>query len=74
MRRLSKKKQRNFYPSALFNTDEKYFAFFDNLLDQTENLSMNERAAFYIGSQEMMKKKILHDFLMETRRRLLDSK
>lgn len=59
-------------PSAVFDTDEKYYAFFDNLLKQTYYLSISPSASLYIGANEMMKKKVLHDFLMETRRRLKD--
>lgn len=61
------------YPSAIFDTDEKYKVFLDNLLKQTEMLSLRRDAAFFIPAKDMMKKKILHDFLMETKRRFIKS-
>lgn len=67
------KKSGKIYPSAVFNTDMKYFAFLDNLLEQTNMLSVNNRASLYIGANEMYKKKLLHDFLCETKRRLTES-
>ena len=57
-------------PSAIFDTDEKYFGFLNDLVTQTNYLSLTPYAAMYIGGNEMMKKKIFHDFLVETQRRL----
>lgn len=65
-----KKQKLTFYPSAIFDTDAKFYAFFDNLLQQTNYISMNPNASLYIGANEMYKKKLLHDFLSEARRRL----
>lgn len=62
------------YPSVIFDTDEKYLTFLNNIIKQTYMLSINESAAFYIGAGDMMKKKIFHDFLMETKRRFIVNK
>lgn len=62
------------YPSAIFDTDDKYLFFLNNLLKQTEMLSLRRDAAFFIPANDMIKKKILHDFLMETKRRFLKNR
>ena len=71
MKDLQAKKQNMiFYPSAIFDTDQKFYSFFDNLLAQTNYISINPNTSLYIGANEMMKKKVLNDFLCEARRRL----
>lgn len=61
------------FPSAIFGKDEEYEDFLDELLEQTERASISNTVAFFIGGNEMMKKKIFHDFLLETKRRFLES-
>ena len=68
---LVAKAKQEIFPSALFECDSEYLDFLDELLIQTEQASINPKVAFFIGANEMMKKKILHDFLMETKRRAL---
>ena len=67
---MARKKQ-EIFPSALFEDDNEYLSFLDEVLIQTEQASINPNVSFFIGANEMMKKKILHDFLMETKRRVL---
>lgn len=61
------------YPSPLFSHDLKYLQFLNNILKQTEEASMNNKISFYIDCNDMLHKKVFHDFLMETKRRFIIS-
>lgn len=62
------------FPSAIFNTDELYFKFLDNILAQANFLSISPHGSFYIAANQMMSKKVFADFMCETKRRLLEYK
>lgn len=59
------------YPSAVFSDDKKYLQFLDNILEQTSQASDDNRMAFFIPANAMLQKKYLHDFLLETKRRII---
>lgn len=59
------------YPSALFSHDMRYLQFLENILRQTEQASDSNRVSFYIGANDMIPKKVFHDFLLETKRRFI---
>lgn len=59
------------YPSAIFANDEKYLQFLNNILEQTEQASDDNTMAFFIPANAMLQKKYFHDFLLETKRRIL---
>lgn len=59
------------YPSAIFDNDTAYLQFLDSILAQTDRASIDNSIAFFIPRNDMMNKKIFHDFLMETKRRFL---